>query len=159
MTPSVVICPMLPLPPLPAGAMNQRAPSGPWGISENSSFLLLGRANSVIVAVGVIRPIFSFPGSVKQELWCRPGVSPGGRRAAVGSGNSVMPPVGVILPIRLPVISVNQRFPSGPGVITVGLEDWVGIGKGLLNVGTARTRGTISRARTNVTASATTARF
>src|SRR5215469_17911612 len=146
---------MLPLPPLPAGSMNQRAPSGPWVISENSSFLLLGRANSVIVPVGVIRPIFALPGSVNQRLRSGPVVMPEGRLPGVGSGNSVMLPVGVILQIRLPLISVNHRFPSGPGVITVGLEDWpVGIGKGLLNVGTARTRGTISRARTNVTASA-----
>src|SRR5262252_1760571 len=145
---------MLPLPPFPAGSMNQRAPSGPWVISENSSFLLLGRANSVIVPVGVIRPIFALPGSVNQRLRSGPVVMPEGRLPGVGSGNSVMLPVGVILPIRLPLVSVNQRFPSGPGVITVGLDWPVSVGK-KLNVGTASTLGTISRPRTRVIASAT----
>ena len=76
--------------------------------------------NSVIVPVGVIRPIR--PGlsdSVNHRLPSGPAVIALGWLLAVRPVvNSVIVPVGVIRPIRPGLLdSVNHRLPSGPAVI------------------------------------------
>src|SRR2546421_107237 len=74
-------------------SVNQRLPSGP-SVMLLGSLVAVGRANSVILPVGVMRPIWlseSEP-SVNQRLPSGPTVMPPGPLLVVGKANSVMLP-------------------------------------------------------------------
>src|SRR5579885_433410 len=143
MVPLGVMRPILPPPlqsPLPTQSVNQRLPSGPAVMSQGALSgrpSALGTANSVMVPLGVMRPILLPPmqnpfesraHSVNQRLPSGPAVMPKDPLLGVGRANSVMVPLGVMRPIWWPGYSVNQRLPSGPAVMRQGP---------LLGVGTA----------------------
>src|SRR5438874_817067 len=82
-------------------SVNQRLPSGPVTTSFGP-LLSVGRGISVIVPVGVMRPIWLLvhpleleTHSVNQRLPSGPAVMPPGELLAVGIGNSVMMPAGL----------------------------------------------------------------
>src|ERR1700676_5350622 len=79
-------------------SVNQRLPSGPVVIPKGKT-LEVGSANSVMVPVGVMRPILLPSDSVNQRLPSGPAVIPAGPLLEVGSANSVTVPVGVMRPI------------------------------------------------------------
>src|SRR5216684_2952003 len=120
--------PILPLSPLVFGmlttSVNQRALSGP--VVMLVGWLPDGSGNSLIVPVGVMRPILPLWSSVNQRLPSGPAVMPN-KLLRVGTGNSLIWPAGVMRPIlptsvplcRLGIISVNQMAPSGPVVISL----------------------------------------
>src|SRR5260370_10307092 len=106
----------------PPVSANHRLPSGPATIAPGLP--PDGTGNSVMVPVGVMRPILRPSFSVTQTLpsGLGPLAIPRGLLAIVGMAHSVNMPVGVTRPILLPVpfCSVNQRLPSGPVVIPYG---------------------------------------
>ena len=73
-----------------------------------------GIGNSLIVPLGVIRPILSPCASVNQTLPSGPAAIAYGKLFAVGIGNSLIVPLGVIRPILSTSASANQRLPSDP---------------------------------------------
>ena len=81
----------------------------------------VGTGNSVIVPLGLIRPILSPLHSINQRLPSGPAVIKLGLLPAVGTGNSVILPLGLMRPILFPLHSANQKLPSGPAVIAIGL--------------------------------------
>src|SRR5215467_9852404 len=83
--------------------------------------------NSVIVPLGVMRPILLPSSSANQRLPSGPAVMAIGVPGEVGMGNSVIVPLGVMRPILLPSCSANQRLPSGPAVMALGLPGEVGM--------------------------------
>src|SRR5215471_4341661 len=85
--------------------------------------------NSVIVPLGVLRPILLPSCSANQRLPSGPTVMPVGPLLALGRANSVILPPLVMRPILLLLLhaklesrthAVNQRAPSGPAVMPVG---------------------------------------
>src|SRR5216683_2994624 len=103
--------------------MNQRLPSGPTVMTVRP-LAEVGTGNSVIVPLGVIRPIWFPMVSVNQRLPSGPAMMPIGPAVLpskplvpVGRGNSLMLPSGVMRPILFPWYSVNQRLSSGPAVM------------------------------------------
>src|SRR5882757_4337839 len=114
MAPAGVTRPMALAPPVSA---NHTLPSGAATIAPGLP--PDGTGNSVMVPVGVMRPILRVSFSVNQTLPSGPLTIPHALLAFVGMAHSVNVPVGVIRPILLPVLfcSVNQRLPSGPAVI------------------------------------------
>src|SRR5260370_10716645 len=82
--------------------------------------LLVGGGTSVMLRLGVMRPILFPPLSVNQTLPSGPAVIPSGELLCVGVGNVVMLPLGVMRPISLPPSSANQTLPSGPAVMPLG---------------------------------------
>src|SRR5258708_26538705 len=117
MAPAGVMRPMAFEPPVSA---NHRLPSGPATIAPGLP--PDGTGNSVMVPVGVMRPILRPSFSVNQTLPSGPLTIPHGLLAIVGMAHSVNMPAGVTRPILLPVpfCSVNHRLPSGPVVIPYG---------------------------------------
>src|SRR5258708_7560244 len=112
-------------------SVNQMAPSGPV-VMKAEVLSDVGSGNSLIVPVGVMRPIL--PGSVNPRLRYGTAVM-SSEELLGGSGNSLIVPVGVMRPI-LPLsplvfgmltTSVNQRALSGPVVMLVG---WLPDGSG-----------------------------
>src|SRR5260370_13660685 len=104
-------------------SVNQMAPSGPV-VMKAEVLSDVGSGNSLIVPVGVMRPIL--PGSVNQRLPSGPAVM-SSEELLGGSGNSLIVPVGVMRPI-LPLspsllfmlfTSVSQKPMSPPGVVLV----------------------------------------
>ncbi len=75
-------------------------------------------ANSVIVPLGVIRPILL--GRVNQRLPSGPVTISIGAPLPEGKRNSVITPSAATRPILPPSISVNQSCLSGPRVIEAG---------------------------------------
>src|SRR5260370_2754424 len=104
----------------PPVSANQRLPAGPATIAPGLP--PDGTGNSVMVPVGVMRPILRPSFSVNQTLPSGPLTIPHGLLAIVGMAHSVNMPAGVTRPILLPVpfCSVNHRLPSGPVVIPYG---------------------------------------
>src|SRR5579863_5947839 len=117
MAPAGVMRPMAFDPPVSA---NHRLPSGPATIAPGLP--PDGTGNSVMVPVGVMRPILRPSFSVNQTLPSGPFAIPHALLIGVGMAHSVNVPVGVTCPILLPVpfCSVNQRLPSGPVVMPYG---------------------------------------
>src|SRR5437763_734208 len=80
---------------LPPCSVNQRLPSGP-AVIPSGPLPYVGRGNSVIMPLVLMRPILLPSGSVNQRLPSGPAVIPHGPLADVGTGNSVMFPAGVV---------------------------------------------------------------
>ena len=122
MVPLGVICPML-----FKNSVNHKLPSMPF-VMPFGLLLAVGVGNSVIVPVGVIRPILFAVFSVNHRLPSEPDVMAVGLLLAVGIGNSVTLPVGVIRPMLFACCSVNHKLPSEPDVIPHEFVLAVGIG-------------------------------
>src|SRR5260370_30484522 len=113
-------------------SVNQMAPSGPV-VMKAEVLSDVGSGNSLIVPVGVMRPIL--PGSVNQRLPSSPAVM-SSEELLGGSGNSLIVPVGVMRPI-LPVMVtlscwvlglVSESESAAPGAVVVSSRWVVGVG-------------------------------
>src|SRR5258708_12855554 len=105
-------------------SVNQMAPSGPL-VMKAEVLSDVGSGNSLIVPVGVMRPILPLWSSVNQRLPSGPAVMPN-KLLRAGTGNSLIWPAGVMRPIlptsvplcRLGIISANHTPPSPPALIS-----------------------------------------
>src|SRR5260370_32809946 len=114
---------------LPINSVNQRLPAGPVVMPAGPQPVGYAqvpiRWNSVMLPLGVMRPIRFPSNSVNQRLPSGPAVMPTGSQPPespqfVGRGNSVMLPAGVLRPIWFTASSVYHRLPSGPVVMSFG---------------------------------------
>jgi integrase/recombinase XerD len=83
-------------------SVNHRLPSAPAAIPPTGKLFAVGIVNSVIVPVGVIRPILSPLFSVNHTLASAPAAIPTGELPAVGIVNSVNAPSGAGAAAALP---------------------------------------------------------
>src|SRR5215469_3146822 len=106
--------------PIWPASVNHRLPSGPtvmnWG-----AVAPLGRGNSVMLPLVVMRPILPAVFSVNHRLPSGPAVIPKGPLLFVLMRKYVMVPLVVMRPIWPVSPSVNQRLPSGPDVMKKGV--------------------------------------
>src|SRR5215469_14737078 len=106
--------------PIWPASVNHRLPSGPT-VMNAGAVAPVGRGNSVMLPLVVMRPILPAFSSANHRLPSGPAVIPTGPLLAVGMGNSVMVPLVVMRPIWPVSPSVNQRLPSGPDVMKKGV--------------------------------------
>src|SRR5258705_11751502 len=98
-------------------SVNHMLASLPAAIPPSPWFDVGGKANSVMIPTGVMRPIALPLYSVNHILPSGPAAIHSGLLKGVDTVNNVLLPVGVIRPIRLFPVSVNQRLLSGPAAM------------------------------------------
>ena len=105
----------------PLRSANHARLSGPSAMPIGSALARIP-PNSVTAPPGVMRPIWSDPGSVNHRLPSAPAVmSYGAEPAGTAASKTVIVPPMVIWPIAAAALaSVNHRFPSAPTVMPCG---------------------------------------